>query len=221
MSDARALDLLAARAFPAAEVEPRDGWLLRATPGVDRRRVISALPPERARGDAIAGVEAWYRDRAMVPRVMVTPAEEQGALDAGLAERGWSLDTAVTVLVADAIDLVSTGHAVVPAGLEGFEPRSVLERCPDRVVGLRTADDAGSVVAILQDGWCQVLSLHVDPAQRRRGVGASLLAACGAMAAGRRLYLQVELANAAALALYRAAGFIRSHDYHYREAPPG
>ena len=94
------------------------------------------------------------------------------------------------------------------------------ERCPDRVVGLRTADGAGGVVAIVQEGWLQVLSLHVDPARRRQGVAASLLAACGALAAGRRLYLQVELANAPALALYRAAGFTGSHDYHYREAPP-
>ena len=35
----------------------------------------------------------------------------------------------------------------------------------------------------------------------------------------RRLYLQVESANAPAHAFYERAGFTRSHGYHYRAAP--
>jgi len=35
----------------------------------------------------------------------------------------------------------------------------------------------------------------------------------------RRLYLQVESANAPAHAFYQRVGFARSHGYHYRAAP--
>src|SRR5438270_176346 len=55
-----------------------------------------------------------------------------------------------------------------------------------------------------------------------RGLPPALTAALAAAAAAHGaagLYLQVEDASEAALALYRRAGFTSHHRYHYRVAP--
>jgi hypothetical protein len=56
------LERLAARAWPADEVEQVEGWLLRRTVGVDRRRSNSLLPPPdpaAAARTVVDGLEAW------------------------------------------------------------------------------------------------------------------------------------------------------------------
>jgi ribosomal-protein-alanine N-acetyltransferase len=56
----------------------------------------------------------------------------------------------------------------------------------------------------------ELLTLAVAPRARRRGVGAALVeavAGAAAAAGARRLFLEVAADNAAALALYRGAGF--------------
>ena len=54
-------------------------------------------------------------------------------------------------------------------------------------------------------GW--VASLGVHPDYRRRGIGRLLLEACEAALGTRRLRLTLRTSNAAALALYRGAGY--------------
>ncbi len=57
-------------------------------------------------------------------------------------------------------------------------------------------------------GEAEVLTLAVDPAARRRGLGRALVeSAAGALPAVETLFLEVAADNAAALALYRSAGF--------------
>jgi GNAT superfamily N-acetyltransferase len=74
------LEELAARAWPAGESERVDGWLLRRTPSVTRRRLNSALPMGRD-GAALEDVERFYRGHGMTPLVQVAPAEDLGELD--------------------------------------------------------------------------------------------------------------------------------------------
>lgn len=69
----------------------------------------------------------------------------------------------------------------------------------------------------------ELLTLAVAPGVRRRGLGAALVeAVAGAAAAGgaRRLFLEVAADNAAALALYRRAGFapVGERPAYYRRA---
>jgi N-acetylglutamate synthase len=76
------LEELAARAWPAGECERVDGWLLRRTLSVRRRRPNSALPVGRD-GAALEEVERFYRGHGMTPLVQVAPAEDLGELDVG------------------------------------------------------------------------------------------------------------------------------------------
>lgn len=89
-------------------------------------------------------------------------------------------------------------------------------------------DDARGWVAIARDGAAgeaavgylllrlgvdagEILSLAVDPAHRRRGVGRALVARAleAAGGAGRpRVDLELRASNAGALALYRGLGFV-------------
>ena len=72
----------------------------------------------------------------------------------------------------------------------------------------------------------EILTLAVEPRARRRGVGRALVeaAAEAALAMGaHRLHLEVAEDNAAALALYRAAGFVqagRRPGYYARSGGP-
>lgn len=62
-------------------------------------------------------------------------------------------------------------------------------------------------------GEAEILTLAVEPAARRRGLGRALVdAAAGAarMAGAQALFLEVAHDNAPALALYEAAGFARA-----------
>jgi len=59
----------------------------------------------------------------------------------------------------------------------------------------------------------EILTLAVRPSARRRGVGAGLVREAGRLSAERgatRLFLEVAADNAAALSLYRAAGFVEA-----------
>ncbi len=69
---------------------------------------------------------------------------------------------------------------------------------------------AGFILARTVADEAEVLTLAVDPIQRRSGVGRALVEAVALVAAqagARSLFLEVASDNQAALALYRAAGF--------------
>jgi len=236
------LEVLAARAWPAAEAVARGGWLLRHTPAAGRRRSNSALPLPGSRPDdaAVALVEDWYRARGATPVVQVAPAGERGALDALLDGRGWAAGGATDVLVADAGDAAAAAPAGdVVEGLTGAwlaawaaaegRPdaeghRGILAAVPPPA-GFASVHDGGRPLAVglcaVEGAWGGVFCLATAPAARRRGLARGVLAALAAWAAGRgaeRLYLQAETGNAAAHALFASAGFVRSHGYHYRTA---
>lgn len=69
---------------------------------------------------------------------------------------------------------------------------------------------AGFVLARVAADEAEILTLAVDPAARRRGHGGALLTGAMAAAAARgavAMFLEVSEHNAAARALYAAAGF--------------
>jgi GNAT superfamily N-acetyltransferase len=96
-----------------------------------------------------------------------------------------------------------------------------------RFVSIR-AHAGGEPIAIARlsvaGGWAGITAVEVSPAHRRRGLGTLITRAACAEAVRQdvaRVFLQVETANTAALALYERSGFRYSHRYHYRIAPTG
>jgi ribosomal protein S18 acetylase RimI-like enzyme len=86
--------------------------------------------------------------------------------------------------------------------------------------------DGGEVLAIarlsIAEGWAGITAVEVSPGHRRQGLGAAITAAACLQAERRgpaNVFLQVEVGNAPARALYERLGFRSSHRYHYRVAP--
>ena len=88
------------------------------------------------------------------------------------------------------------------------------------------AHEGGEPVAggfcVVDGDLAGIFQLVTHAARRRQGFGRAVLdrlAGWGAAMGASRLYLQVEDDNAAALALYRSAGFERAYGYCYMMAP--
>jgi ribosomal protein S18 acetylase RimI-like enzyme len=230
---------LAARGWPAAEELRRDGWLLRHTPSLARRRSNSALPLADHPDPAI--VEDFYARRGARALVQVSPAEERAGLDADLARREWTREGATDVLVADAeavLAATAPGQVALAdrpdpgwiAAWAACEERAdadehastVLARIEAPTAYARVLGDLGVGLAVCERGWAGLFCVATAARARRRGIANHVVHALTTWAVergARRLYLQVESANAAAHGLYERAGFTRSHGYHYRAAP--
>jgi N-acetylglutamate synthase len=241
------LERLAARAWPAEEVEEVEGWLLRRTVGVDRRRCNSLLPPADP-GHAARTVDlvlATAEELDLPAVVQVAPAEGHLLLDDALAARGMVAGGASFVLAGplgrppgklDGVDVELTvlTHAWVEdwattSGIAGTGATAelVLSQLGDRArfaLARDTATGAPLAVAIgvVENGWLGLFSLATSPAARRRGIATltvSALESCARTREAGGVYLQVEQDNAAALSFYARRGFHIAHSYHYRSEP--
>jgi ribosomal protein S18 acetylase RimI-like enzyme len=175
---------------------------------------------------------------------------ERNPVDRFFADQGWTLRDEATVIVMtqNSTAAATPATAVLPVRLDDqpgddwlalyhfrgqpdLPPiaRTILTSAPwqafasardgDRTVAIGRVAGAGSNGA----HWAGLTAIEVDPDYRRRGLAAAVTTALIAQAAqrgARRVFLQVEDGNQAALALYRRLGFTTHHGYHYRVAPP-
>jgi N-acetylglutamate synthase len=207
------IERLAANAWPAANVQLLDGWLLRHTPGIARRRSNSALPPSgealAGRGEILNEVERFYADRGQPAVVQVSPAELHGRLDRRLAARGYRRQ-APTVVLATPIDRVPSappadpGLAVSVAGTATpgwLAAWAAIEGRPDaaatRLVLARIGPPAGFLAAtrdgevvgvglvVVERGWAGLFCMATRPEDRRRGVASAVARRAAGWAAGR------------------------------------
>lgn len=77
----------------------------------------------------------------------------------------------------------------------------------------------GCIIGDRHQGTIRIMNLAVDPAWRRRGVGAALLRAIGERLPEGDIVLMVEEFNGGAQALYAREGFVRTgfaNDYYGR-----
>lgn len=236
-----AIERVAMRAWPAEEVEEVEGWWLRRTVGVGRRRSNSLLPPADS-AEAVRTVEAALataEELGFEEVVQVSPAEVHLRLDGALEDRGMVFGGRTFVLagpiaggvVADVRlgdldrDWVQAWAAV--DGGDGVEATAelVLSQLDGRARFARVDSPDGEPLAVgigvVEEGWLGVFSLTVAPAARRRGLATAImdgLEAWAATAGARSVYLQVEADNEPALALYARRGLHVAHSYHYRSA---
>jgi ribosomal protein S18 acetylase RimI-like enzyme len=232
-------------AWPATVSERVDGgWVLRATPGLDRGRSNHALPPCRPlwAGEipgAIEQVEAFAREHGIRPGIQVSPLSLHGTLMSELDRRGWETRWPVLVLAAVrspevwsdpglAQSLECADHAT-PQWLRAWarcEPArdvkahadSVFQRLAGRATFARLHDDAAVAIAVEDEGIVGLFCLAVDPARRRGGRGTALVRALLARSAAGVAYLQVESSNAPAIGLYARLGFSEAYRYCHRIA---
>lgn len=103
---------------------------------------------------------------------------------------------------------------IAAAAPEPWGEGQLLSELESPAARLFVAEDEGSVLGFavfqLAAGEASLYALNVDPAARRKGVGAALLA--GALEALKtegadQCFLEVRAANTPALALYRRLGF--------------
>lgn len=234
-----AIERVAVGAWPAEEVEEVEGWVLRRTVGVGRRRSNSLLPPVDS-GHAVRTVElalATAEELGFEAVVQVSPAEVHLRLDEALEDRGMVFGGRTLVLAGEVggqpVEGVRLGGLdrewvdawAAVAGSDGVEATAelVLSQLGERARFARVDGPDGAPVAVgigvVDEGWLGVFSLTVAPAARRRGVATKVmdgLEAWAATAGARHVYLQVEVENDAALELYARRGMHVAHSYHYR-----
>ncbi|MQA32202.1 GNAT family N-acetyltransferase [Modestobacter roseus] len=237
------LERVAARGWRALEEEPLGDWLLRAGGGFTGRAnsVLVAGDPGLPLADAVDAVGRWYAERGIAPCAQL-PGVQARAADAAFAAAGWARDEDVHVLTAPltappAPD-VPVDLSPVPddAWLAGYRhrgrplpptAREVLvnaERVAFASVRLAPAPAPLAAVGrgVLVDGWLGVSAVTVAEEHRRQGLATAVMAALQRWAGehdAHSVYLQVTTSNAPARTLYRRAGFIEHHRYHYRRLP--
>ena len=238
------LEAAAARAWPATvQAEARGGWLLRATPGLDRGRSNCALPPCRRLeaselAPAIERVREFAAEHGIRPGIQVSPLEVHAGLEAALDRLGWEARWPTVVLTgpvaADAVEVAAEGVVATPAAdrpwLDAWarcEPgrdvdahaRTVFALLEDHATFARIGSDAVGI-AMADDGVLGMFCLAVAPDRRRAGLGTALVRwLLAAEPSARLAYLQVEERNQAARELYRRLGFEPLYRYRHRVSP--
>jgi GNAT superfamily N-acetyltransferase len=234
------LERVAARGWRALEEAPLGDWLLRAGGGFTGRAnsVLVVGDPGIPLPAAVAVVTGWYDERGLRPCAQL-PGVQSRAADAAFAAAGWERDEDVLVLTAPvgAVRPVDVPVELAPrpddAWLTGYRYRGaelppvaaqVLTSAADTVfASVRLAPAPAPLAAVargvLTEGWLGVTAVTVAEEHRRRGLATAVMAALQNWAVERgahSVYLQVVAGNAPARALYRRAGFIEHHRYHYR-----
>jgi ribosomal protein S18 acetylase RimI-like enzyme len=237
----RKIERAAVRAWPALECADIHGWLWRyASGGSLRANSVSTLAFTGNDVDAaIAAAERSYRAKGAASRFTITQVSEPADLDRRLAALGYARGaTAHATMVKEvarappaprevALCAEPTAEwlAVYLAGL-GADRRAVapaiLARLPQERIFLacvRAGRVVGSGLSIAEGGLASVQCMATRADARRQGCATAVLRAIEGWAAGQRcthLYLQAELANAGAIALYATYGFQVAGRYHVR-----
>lgn len=236
------LEAAAVRGWPATIARPmQGGWLLRATPGIDRGRSNNALTPcrplaEQELDPAIERVCEFAAEHSITPGIQVSPLELHGELMRRLDDRGWRRQWRTVVMAGPAQVQCPPAGTVSAEDHASREWLRAWERCePGRDVDAH----AQTVFSILRGGACfarigseavgigvvhdrlaDMYCIAVDPDRRRQGLGTAIVAALleRVGSAAQLGYLQVEERNAAARAMYGALGFSERYRYCHRLA---
>jgi N-acetylglutamate synthase len=209
------------------------GWLLRATPGLDRGRSNNALTPCRELGDAeiapaIELVCAFSDEHSIRPGIQVSPVELHDRLQEALDRRRWSRQWETVVMTGPARATPATNARVSADDHASREWLRVWARCEPgrdldahattvfsllrgRACSARIGSEAVGI-GVIHDRLVGMFCIAVDSAHRREGLGTAIVTALlERLGDGAELgYLQVEELNAAGRGLYAKARLHRA-----------
>lgn len=238
-ADVAAIERATLQAVSPERVEALPGWLLPIDHGTVGR-AKSAVPLSHAAPDlaVIDEILTRYRAAGLPPvlRLPVLPSYETFAAE--LQRRGARRDAPMLTQVGSVAGLLALpGEAGEVAAAPsdawmamylgpGLDPVDGRHRARALASAAGTAfvgvEEGGAMracgAASLTQGWLGVHGMRTEQAWRGRGLAGRVLKAMG-MAAQRhgiaRVFLQVDAANAPALALYRRAGLQTAWAYAY------
>jgi ribosomal protein S18 acetylase RimI-like enzyme len=205
VSDARLLDEISINATASTVMQLVDGWLLRASPDLPFRRCNCAIALPDAHIDSIAVAEEFFARRRQ--RIVVQVRDDMGELDGQLSARGYALETATDILVADASTVVerATRCAAIVALHDEIDEMSiaaygdVMGDTPEMVdrikaygrmmrslgpiaFGATAQLDAGEPpvgvgFGVVERGWIGYYGVGTALSVRRRGIGTDIMRA--------------------------------------------
>ncbi len=237
------IERAAVRGWPALEIQQIAGWLARSSSGGSvRANSVSALAYTGTDLDqTLEEVVAFYRARGAVPRFTITDVSVPAGLDGALAQRGWQRQTShltmardVGPIAAPVSSLTVVTHStptpewyrIYLDGLSEDRRRvapDLVERVPAPCMffsGIRDGEVIASGLSVLDGRVASVQCMATLASARRTGAASTLLSAIEDYAregGARRLYLQADGSNSAAIALYERVGFTVAGRYHTRE----
>lgn len=240
-ADIEAIERATLGAVAAGCTEVIGPWILGLRPGpVGRAHSAAPLSHNLVSDEGLlARIEAAYRARDLAPAFRLADVEGLAGVADALAARGYQPAQPTLVMtgevraVADlapsrGVELLERpdeGWTSVFLG-QGFDPvegaarAAILAQAPQTTFGaVREGGETLAVGALsLGEGWASLHGMRTRQACRGRGLAGQVMAALAAHAieAGvSRIFLQVEVGNDPALALYGRAGFAQLWRYHY------
>ena len=251
VDDVRIVETCAAHAWPAVSSVDLDGWLLRSSPGVSNRRSNSVLPvfgKETGQlAERIGQVEAFYKERGLPSRFMISPASIPQDLDQVLANLDYFIDAKTFVQWAKTdeitricrvdrdVELISMPTtdwmSVYMNGVQDAAEVSLKMQLIDRIGADHTlaqiSDESGPIsvgLGVCEQGWAGIFCMHTLGRHRRQGSARQILGALASWALKKgatNMYLQVEHDNPTARQFYESVGFVTQYGYHYRTKESG
>ena len=238
--DVEAIERATASAVSPDVVEELDDWLLAFDSGSVNRAKCAAPLQHTVCDEAMVGkIEARYAAHGLAPLFRLPTLDCFEGLRCELRLRGYNAErrslvqvskaSAMGAISADPPAEIATAPDAAWAALflgEGVDPVDGASRVArlSRARGSLYASvrDAGHTVAAgaaaFSHGWVSMHGMRTAPAFRGRGLAGRVLAGLAEAATARgfeQSFLQVEAGNAAALSLYRRAGFATAWCYEY------
>lgn len=221
-SEIRTLEHAAALAWPGVEQQWSGGWLLRAGHGITSR-ANSAIPLDVSAQIAhLAVVRDWYRARDL-PAWLALPERLLPIRTPGIKPARVMVREPAAAPATPTVTLAQQPDAQWLAIYERDVPVDVLTAVIDGRLTFATVSGCAvgrGAVTTAPDGtpWLGISSVRVSPAHRGQGHARAVceaLLAWGAESGARRAYVQVEVDNHAAIALYTTLGFRLHHQTRY------
>lgn len=222
-----------------ADHEPLGDWLLRSGNGFTGRAnsCLAVGDPGLPYDRATKIIIGFYAGLGLKPQAQVVAG---GPVEGALRDLGW-VDSYVrtTVMTQTLAGLIGdhrrNPRVTIDSELteDWWQAYLRYRRVDDHEVARRILSGPQPVglAAIRADGmirslgrgqvsnsWLGIAALWTGPEHRRQGLATMIMIELGHWAArlgARNAYLQVESANAGAIAAYESLGFVRHHDYLY------